>query len=250
LKNYIKNYIGGIMIKSIRRICHYIPDVEDYYFIANDGTFFRQIKYYDGWAYWDDKLKKRIRITQQVRSAIKEVKSKNQRFISINNRIYVTDDGYVLDKRNIKIEPGEYYQIDMITIAGDTLRKYLHQIVAICFMSGYYNGCVVHHKDGNTKNNDVTNLEIMSRKEHFIEHYNRGDISEPPHSVKYKRVIISDGNEDIVIDGSIKKFLETANFRSESFYDLLRGDIEEYKGYKVKSIEYDLGSETIENTEK
>ena len=38
------------MIKSIRRICNYIPDVEDYYFIANDGTFFRQFKYYDVWA--------------------------------------------------------------------------------------------------------------------------------------------------------------------------------------------------------
>lgn len=236
------------MIKSIRRVCVYIPDVEDYYFIANDGTFFRQIKYYDGWAYWDAKLKKRIRITQQVRSALKEIKNSNKRFISINNRIYVTKEGCVLDKRNIKIEPGEYYQLDMITVAGSRCRKYIHQLVAICFMSEYYEGCIVHHKDGNTQNNDVSNLEVMSRKEHFIEHYNRKDIPEPPHNVKYKRVVITNGKEDIVINGSIKKFLDNANFRSESFYDLLRGDINEYHGYVVKSIEYDLGSETIENT--
>lgn len=236
------------MIKSIRRICNYIPDVEDYYFIANDGTFFRQIKYYDGWAYWDVNLQKRIRITQQVRSALKEIKTSNKRFISINNRVYVTKDGEVLDKRNISIEPGEYYQIDMITLTGSRCKKYLHQIVAICFMSGYYEGCVVHHKDGNTQNNDISNLEIMSRKEHFIEHYNRKDIPEPPHKVKYKQVILTNGNDEIIIDGSIEKFLENVDFRSESFYELLRGDINEYHGYRVKSIEYDLGSETIENT--
>jgi hypothetical protein len=32
----------------------------------------------------------------------------------------------------------------------------------------------VHHKDGNPQNNDIENLEILSRKEHYIKHFPKG----------------------------------------------------------------------------
>ena len=35
---------------------------------------------------------------------------------------------------------------------------------------------IVHHKDGNVKNNKINNLEVMSRSEHTKLHWNQGDI--------------------------------------------------------------------------
>ena len=46
---------------------------------------------------------------------------------------------------------------------------------------------VVHHKDNNKRNNDLSNLEVMTRSEHIRHHILNGDIVSKPMS-KEKRI--------------------------------------------------------------
>lgn len=57
---------------------------------------------------------------------------------------------------------------------------WVHILVAISFLNHTPNGntLVVHHKDDNRKNNDVSNLEILSNRENIIKGFkNRGTLS-------------------------------------------------------------------------
>lgn len=66
---------------------------------------------------------------------------------------------------------GRYYLSQSTTNEGRKHAKSLH--VAIW---EYYNGktvpsdCCIHHIDGNTYNNDISNLECVNRKEHLSNH--------------------------------------------------------------------------------
>lgn len=42
----------------------------------------------------------------------------------------------------------------------------VHTLVATKYLDDYYEGCVVHHKNHNTHDNSVQNLEILSRSLH------------------------------------------------------------------------------------
>lgn len=54
---------------------------------------------------------------------------------------------------------------------GNSYRVYLHRHLKSLEL-GYWLGTdtIVHHKDGDTFNNDLTNLEIMSQSEHMSRH--------------------------------------------------------------------------------
>ena len=43
-----------------------------------------------------------------------------------------------------------------------------HRLIAGCGNAGY--NVIVHHKDGNKRNNDPANLEVMTRSEHAKHH--------------------------------------------------------------------------------
>lgn len=47
----------------------------------------------------------------------------------------------------------------------------VHQVVAMTYLS-YYKGCVVHHKNEDTHDNNLYNLEICDRSEHSRHHAN------------------------------------------------------------------------------
>lgn len=64
---------------------------------------------------------------------------------------------------------------------GDYLQVYIYDknhkgklfgvyVVAAMKYLEYYEGCLVHHKDGNKMNNHISNLEILSRSEHSKHH--------------------------------------------------------------------------------
>ena len=42
----------------------------------------------------------------------------------------------------------------------------VHTVVAMKYLDGFHKGCIIHHKDGNTHNNSVENLEVFEREEH------------------------------------------------------------------------------------
>lgn len=60
----------------------------------------------------------------------------------------------------------EYY----MCYHGNNLKKYEHILLYEAYIGPIPEGYVVHHKDDNGLNNDLTNLEIMSRSHHRITH--------------------------------------------------------------------------------
>lgn len=84
----------------------------------------------------------------------------------------VTSDGVVYKDGN-EMKPfksNKYLQVVLYDVEHNRHVFGLHTLVAMIYLSDFYSGCVVHHKDGNTHNNNVENLEIMSRSEHSRKH--------------------------------------------------------------------------------
>jgi hypothetical protein len=88
----------------------------------------------------------------------------------IENLYFISSTGFVIRKNKIlkhnwrRSRSGEIYLTNRMWIKGETQTEYTHRIVAKHFL-GCIEGKTVNHKDKNTKNNDVTNLEICTMYE-------------------------------------------------------------------------------------
>ena len=92
---------------------------------------------------------------------------------------YVTEDGKVFSyrwenkPREIKgglMGKGGYKSVTLMI--DNVKRKHFrtHRLVAENFVSGYFEGAVVNHKDGNKLNNHYSNLEWVTQQDN-IKHY-------------------------------------------------------------------------------
>lgn len=84
----------------------------------------------------------------------------------------VTPDGAVY-KNGYEMKPfksNKYLQVLLYDVEHNRHIFGVHTLVAMVYLSDFYFGCIVHHKDGNTHNNSVDNLEIMSQSEHAQKH--------------------------------------------------------------------------------
>lgn len=75
-------------------------------------------------------------------------------------------------KLGIKMKPfmsNKYYQVYLIDRTGSGHIFGVHTVVAMKYLD-YYEGCVIHHEDGDPHNNAVSNLVVMSRSEHSRSH--------------------------------------------------------------------------------
>lgn len=88
--------------------------------------------------------------------------------------LYVTEDGRVFGptqkERKIKINPKRQNRKQVNTSKG---KIYVHILVAKAFpeiCGEWFDGCEVHHKDGDATNNNATNLQIVSKKQHWLLH--------------------------------------------------------------------------------
>lgn len=89
----------------------------------------------------------------------------------------ITETGVVYSyKNNIKKEiklftnKGGYLYISLCK-NGKKWRIGVHQLVAMYYVDGYFNGAVVNHKDANKTNNNYKNLEWVSQKENVNKSY-------------------------------------------------------------------------------
>ena len=64
------------------------------------------------------------------------------------------------------------YMIVNFSIKHKTISKYVHRLVAEAFLEDYNEKLDVNHKDGNRSNNNVNNLEMMTRSENQLHAYN------------------------------------------------------------------------------
>lgn len=83
---------------------------------------------------------------------------------------YATDDGRIFRKSTGKelkyFKSNKYLQCVVFDDEGKTHTLGVHTVVARLRLPDFQEGYLVHHKDENTHNNSVTNLECMSRSEH------------------------------------------------------------------------------------
>lgn len=82
-----------------------------------------------------------------------------------------------LCKLKIRYSRNGYGYVDCVD--GDKKRRYqVHRLVAYYFCEGYFDGAVVNHKDGDTKNNNYTNLEWCTQRENILKSYKTSGINQ------------------------------------------------------------------------
>lgn len=84
----------------------------------------------------------------------------------------ICDDGKIYNKygRRLALKPGKgrYLRCRMYTTKIESY-TWVHRMVCYAFV-GDCTGCDVHHKDRNRQNNYWTNFQILTEKEHQLEH--------------------------------------------------------------------------------
>lgn len=107
-----------------------------------------------------------------------------------------------------------------ITINGKQQR--LHRYVMECFLGRKLESSeIVHHIDGNKFNNNIENLEILSRSEHLKKHYNQINANNNQFKPKYNlnRDYILELYQDVNM--THKKLAEMFNCSSGTIFYLL-----------------------------
>ena len=83
----------------------------------------------------------------------------------------VTEDGIVY-RNGKELKPfksNKYKQVLLFDVHNNRKVCGVHVVVAMKYLD-YFDGCVVHHVDGDTFNNNVSNLEILTRADHSSLH--------------------------------------------------------------------------------
>ena len=85
---------------------------------------------------------------------------------------YDCDENGTIYKNGNPITPfksNKYLQVCLFDADHKKHVMGVHTVVAMRYLN-YFEGCVVHHLDEDTSNNKVTNLVIMTRREHASYH--------------------------------------------------------------------------------
>ena len=80
----------------------------------------------------------------------------------------VTVDGRFF-KNGVEGKPfksNKYMQVVLFDVNHKRYVLGLHTVVAMKYLDEFYKGCIVHHKDKNTHNNHLSNLQVLSRNQH------------------------------------------------------------------------------------
>lgn len=140
----------------------------------------------------------------------------------------ITEDGIVYSykyskKHKLKgfINKGGYRYVDL-SLNNKTTRFGVHQLVAIHYVSGWFEGAVVNHKDGNTLNNHYTNLEWVTQKENIHQGYKTSGVS-AMRNYLYHILVYPDGTQTEPMAGQqiIRDYIEV-NHLNTSFSMLFR----------------------------
>lgn len=103
--------------------------------------------------------------------------------VSEDGKIYTFDHNVIrkngrLDNRKGKqLRPGiDKYGYERVVLTKNGIRKTysVHKLVALAFIPNPENKKTINHKDGNKRNNNVSNLEWATEKENQIHKWENG----------------------------------------------------------------------------
>lgn len=100
---------------------------------------------------------------------IKQIKGFENYFVDETGKIY-SNNKHPLKEIKPWLTTNKYYMIRLIK-NGVHYKKLVHRIVAETFIPNSNNYPEVNHKDNNTKNNNVNNLEWCTRKMNLEQSY-------------------------------------------------------------------------------
>ena len=90
------------------------------------------------------------------------------RYIQVyKNGKFKIHEPYVHSETNIK---GDYYRVILCGPIHRRRSYYIHRLVWETFVGEIPKGYIIHHKDGNRQNNCLSNLQLVTSKEHHDIH--------------------------------------------------------------------------------
>ena len=132
-----------------------------------------------------------------------------------------------------------YYKIDL---RKNNVRKIkpIHRLVAETFIPKSNGYSEVNHKDGNKKNNNINNLEWVTRAENIKHSYATGLHIHSPECKPVSQIDIDTG-QIINEYKSINEAAKQLGIRHESISACVNGVTNSYGGYKWKKIDREIG---------
>ena len=102
----------------------------------------------------------------------------------------IIKNGNVINLKKNKIVPQRSingYMVSSLTYLGKSKNFSIHRLVAITYIKNPKELKIVNHKDGNTMNNDVRNLEWVTQHDNVLHSIDKGNnVSHPRHVIQIK----------------------------------------------------------------
>ena len=154
---------------DIRNISVYFKEVHSRYYIDTNGVVYTSMMSNTSRIMINGKY---ININKFKKENIDKFNNTNKLLIVVpetNNKYYLMNNGLILQRLSTRVNENGVVDVSLIRVdksGNDRGNKYkLHRLLAGCFLGDITNK-EIHHKDGNRSNNKLSNLEILSFKEH------------------------------------------------------------------------------------
>jgi hypothetical protein len=162
-------------------------------------------------------------------------RNNNGRFVSTESIVEITKDGKVIQngvERKLHSRKADGY---IVTSINNKLR-YVHRLVAEKYLPNPHNLSIINHKDGNTSNNHIDNLEWTTKRKN-CEHARLNGLSETKSQgitdLTYEQYIEMHRLKESGL--SYRKVATIMKLEYRRVYDTING--KRYKDYKVRKEE-------------
>ena len=163
--------------------------------------------------------------------------SANALIAEFMGRFVIDRGGNIYNKKGLKMKTSITKNgYEKFNTSRPTKSFLVHRLVAISFIENTENKPEVNHKDGNKLNNNVSNLEWVSRSENIIHGFEHNLISKDKDNkgVKHYRSIPIKATD---YEGNAIHYFNSSgeanrlnNFSSQSIRDAIKGKLKTYKG--------------------
>lgn len=148
------------------------------------------------------------------------------------NRLCKSGRGYVIHKlsgkiMSLKVHKKGYLEVSL-SLNGKRRMHKVHRLVAIAFIENPQSLKEVNHKDENTKNNSVENLEWCSSKYNA----NYGSRNKRTSLARSKAILQYNLNEEVIAEhSSLTSAGKSVNGNAQGIFMSANGIIKKYKGF-------------------